>query len=190
MVGAGWFPFAEIIGSEFRALTSAAEAGFSLAEAEASLLAKFGPDRLERMFERWAANPHFGPKAPILRSAVNAYNAGDPVAVLKIVLTEIEGILAAAHRAATGKGAKLKGLLAFAVRAAEQKAGGPDTLLLPAAFARYLDAYTFANFNPSAGPGATVSRHAVGHGAAEAAAYTQTRALQALLTLDQIAFGV
>jgi len=46
------------------------------------------------------------------------------------------------------------------------------------------------NFDPTAGPGATVSRHAVGHGAAEAAAYTQTRALQALLTLDQIAFGV
>lgn len=80
--------------------------------------------------------------------------------------------------------------MAFAVRAAEQKAGGPDTLLLPAAFARYLDGYTFASFDPSAGPGATVSRHAIGHGATDAAAYTQTRALQALLTLDQIAFGV
>ncbi len=190
LVDAGWFPFAEIIGSEFKALTNAVEAGFGVTEAEASLLAKFGPDRLERMFGRWTTNSHFRPKAPILRSAVNAYNAGDPVAVLKIVLTEIEGILADAHRAATGKGAKLKGLLAFAMRAAEQKAGGPDTLLLPAAFAQYLNAYTFASFDPSTGLGTAVSRHTVGHGAAEAAAYTQTRALQALLTLDQIAFGV
>lgn len=188
LVDAGWFPFVEIIGSEFRTLAHAAEAGFDLGDAEAGILAKFDADRLERMFERWVANPHFGPKERILRSAVNAYKAGEPVAVLKIVLTEIEGILANAHRAATGKGAKLQTLLRFAVQAAERKAGAPDTLLLPAAFARYLEAYTFASFDPSTGAGLAVSRHAVGHGAAEAEAYTQTRALQALLTLDQIAF--
>lgn len=189
LVDAGWFPFVEIIGSEFRALADAAEAGFSLDDAEADLVAKFDPERLERMFERWAANPHFAPKERIFRSAVNAYKTDDPVAVLKIILTEIEGILANAHRAATGRGAKLKTLLSFTVQAAERKAGAPDTLLLPATFARYLEAYTFASFDPSIGPGASVSRHAVGHGAAEAEAYTRTRALQALLTLDQIAFS-
>jgi hypothetical protein len=32
------------------------------------------------------------------------------------------------------------------------------------------------------------SRHAVGHGAAAADSYTDARALQALLTIDQLAF--
>lgn len=190
LVEAGWFPFAEIIGSEFRALANTAEVAFGFDEAEKELLAKFDGPRLERMFDRWISNPHLKRKERILRSAVNAFTADDSVAVLKIVLTEIEGILASAHRAATGQGAKLPALLEFAVRAAEQKAGGADTLFLPAAFARYLKAHTFANFDPLTGSGSSVSRHTVGHGAAEAEAYTQTRALQALLTLDQIAFGI
>ncbi|WP_439548840.1 hypothetical protein [Falsiroseomonas sp.] len=190
LVEAGWFPFAEIVGAEFKALANAAEAAFSFDEAERELLAKFDAARLERMFDRRISNPHFKPKERILRSAVNAFKADDPIAVLKIILTEIEGILASAHRAATGRGAKLPALLEFAVQAAEQKAGGGDTLFLPAAFARYLKAHTFASFDPLTGAGSSVSRHAVGHGAAEAEAYTQTRALQALLTLDQIAFGI
>lgn len=33
-----------------------------------------------------------------------------------------------------------------------------------------------------------MSRHSVGHGAAAATAYTMERALQALLTLDQVSF--
>jgi hypothetical protein len=36
-------------------------------------------------------------------------------------------------------------------------------------------------------PTSDASRHSVGHGAANATAYTQKRALQAILTLDQIA---
>lgn len=190
LVAAGWFPFAEILGAEFKTLANAAEAPFGFDEVEGRLLASFDAARLERMFDRWISNPHFGPKERILRSAVNAFKSDDPVAGLKIVLTEIEGILANAHRAATGQSAKLPALLDFAVQAAERKMGSDDSLYLPTAFGRYLKAHTFANFDPLTGAGSSVSRHAVGHGAAEAESYTQTRALQALLTLDQIAFGI
>jgi hypothetical protein len=89
-----------------------------------------------------------------------------------------------------GTRAKLKQLLEFARASAERKSGAPDTLLFPAAFAKYLEQYTFANFDPSAGTGDAGSRHAVGHGAALAKSYTKARALQALLTLDQFAFYV
>jgi hypothetical protein len=123
-----------------------------------------------------------------LKSAIDNYRAQDPVAVLKIVLTEIEGILADAYRAATGEGAKIKTLLKFAIESAEQKAGAPDTLLLPAAFATYLARHTFADFDPAAQLGSAGSRHAVGHGAADSESYTQQKALQALLMLDQLAF--
>jgi hypothetical protein len=137
---------------------------------------------------RWIARPHLASREKLLAAAVAAFNRVDPIAVIKILLTEIEGILADAHRATHGKGAKIKALLKFAIASAEQKSGGPNTLLLPEAFARYLSAYTFANFDPRGSVGTAGSRHAVGHGAAAADSYTMTRALQALLTLDQIAF--
>lgn len=185
---AGWFPFVEVLGGDFRELISHCEAGFDLEEAETNLLAKFDAQRVETMFARWMAKPHFAGKERLLRSALNNFASGDAVAVLKIILTEIEGILSDAYRKIHGKSAKLERLLQFAVQSAEQKAGLPDTLLFPAAFAHYLKSHTFAKFDPLARSGKASSRHAVGHGQADADSYTQIRALQALLTLDQLAF--
>jgi hypothetical protein len=190
LIDAGWFPFVEIIGSEFKTLALACEAGFSLTEAEAQLMRNFDDARLDRMFERWVAKPSFKSKEPLLKAAISAYKANEPVAVLKIVLTEIEGILAEAHMAQEGTRPKLKQLLQFARASAERKSGAPDTLLFPVAFAKYLERYTYANFDPTAGTGHAGSRHAVGHGAAVAESYTKARALQALLTLDQFVFYV
>lgn len=188
LLQAGWFPFVEIIGDDFRKLALACEAGFELDDEESRLVQAFDQERLDRMFARWIARPHFKSKERILRSALNAYINQDPVAVLKIVLTEIEGLLREAHKTATGKMAPTKELLKFAVTSAEQRAGAPNTLMFPSAFAEYLEAYTFAKFDPMAQSGCAGSRHAVGHGAADAGTYTQARALQALLTLDQLAF--
>lgn len=188
LVDAGWFPFAEIIGSEFRQLADCCEAGFDLEDDEKKIVTAFDSARAEKMFARWMAKPHFAGKERLLRSALNNFIAQDSVAVLKIVLTEIEGILAEAYRRTHGKGAKIKKLLEFAVESAEQKVGQSDTLLFPAAFAHYLQSHTFADFDPAAQTGKANSRHAVGHGAADADSYTQVRALQALLTLDQLAF--
>jgi hypothetical protein len=188
LVQAGWFPFVEIIGSEFKMLLDACEADFDLTEAENAILAKFDDSRIDRILARWLTKPHFASRQLILEVAVRAFKAGEPVAVLKIILTEIEGILADAYRAASGQNAKIKALLRFAVEAAEKKAGGSDTLLFPAAFLEYLESYTYANFDPALQNGVAGSRHAVGHGAAKPQSYTQVRALQALLALDQMAF--
>lgn len=188
LVTAGWFPFVEVITSEFRKLMDYCEAGLDLVDAEIALLTKFDDDRLERMFVRWIAKPHFAAKEQIFRAAIDAYKDQKPIPVIKILLTEIEGVLMEAYRAVHGKGAKVKTLLAFAVESAEQKTGQADTLLFPAAFAKYLDCHTFANFDPVAEDGTASSRHAVGHGVAQADSYTLVRALQAILTLDQIAF--
>lgn len=188
LLAAGWFPFVEILGLEFRSLVDASEAGFDLNEQEAKVLAAFDVARVERMFTRWMARPHFAGKELVLRAAQKAFVAGDAVSVLKIALTEIEGILGDAYRKVHGQGAKLKTLLEFAVASAEAKAGRPDTLLLTGAFADYLKAQTFADFDPQTNTGHAGSRHAVGHGAAPSESYTMVRALQALLTLDQLAF--
>jgi hypothetical protein len=185
---AGWFPFAEILTSNFKELLEHCQANFPLADVEEKLLAAFNKERLENIFRRWMARPHFAAKEALLKSAIDAFSRSDAVATIKILLTEIEGVMAEAYRAVHGQSAKTKELLRFVIAAAEQRAGQPNSLMLPAAFARYLDTYTFANFDPVAQNGTAGSRHAVGHGAAAADTYTMTRALQAILTLDQIAF--
>lgn len=185
---AGWFPFVEILISDFKELLEHCRADLPLADAEEKMLAAFNEGRLANIYKRWMAKPHFAAKEALLKSAVDAYNRLDAVATIKIVLTEIEGIMGEAYRAVHGQSAKTKDLLQFVTAAAEQRAGRPDTLMFPAAFARYLTAYTFANFDPIAQTGTAGSRHAVGHGAAATDSYTMTRALQAILTLDQLAF--
>lgn len=189
LLGAGWFPFAEIITAEFKELLQHCEAGFDLAEIQAGIVAKFEDARMQHILQRWLAKPHFAAKADLLKAAIDAFIKKEPVAVIKILLTEIEGILNDAYRDANaGQGAKLKDLLAFAEASAEHKAGGSNTLMFPSAFGRYLREHTFANFDPIAQTGTAGSRHAVGHGAASQASYTMTRAVQAILTLDQLAF--
>lgn len=189
LLAAGWFPFVEIITTEFSNLLHHCEAGFDVAEIEDGVIAKFDDARMQRILDRWSAKPHFATKADLLTAAIAAFRNKEPVAVIKILLTEIEGVLNDAHRATHGgQGAKLKDLLAFVEASAEHKAGGSDTLLFPRAFGRYLREHTFANFDPIAQTGTAGSRHAVGHGAASQDSYTMSRALQAILTLDQLAF--
>ena len=189
LLSAGWFPFAEIITAEFRDLLHHCEAGFNVGEVEDKIIAKFDDARMQRILDRWIAKPHFAAKADLLNAAISSFRNKEPIAVIKILLTEIEGVLNDAHRAVHGgQGAKLKDLLAFAEASAERKAGGSNTLLFPKAFGRYLQEHTFANFDPIAETGTAGSRHAVGHGAASQDSYTMPRALQAILTLDQLAF--
>ncbi|MFZ7320463.1 hypothetical protein ACLS0R_18070 [Comamonas jiangduensis] len=189
LVGFGWFPFVEIIAGEFKELSHHTEAGFDLSDTEQKIIAKFNEGRLQHMLQRWLAKPHFAAKSELLKEAVEAFISGKPATVIKILLTEIEGILNDAYRTAHGgQGAKLKELLAFAETSAAQRAGGSNTLLFPVAFSNYLAKNTFANFDPVASTGTAASRHAVGHGAAAQDSYTMTRALQAILTLDQLAF--
>ena len=189
LLTAGWFPFVEIITAEFRELLEHCEAGFNIAEIEASILAKFDDLRMQRILERWLNKPHFAARVELLNAAIGAFQKKEPIAVIKILLTEIEGVLNDAHRAFhDGQGAKLKGLLEFAEVSAERKAGGSNSLLFPKAFGRYLREHTFASFDPISQSGTAASRHAVGHGAASQDSYTMLRALQAILTLDQLAF--
>nr|WP_218281461.1 hypothetical protein [Pseudomonas sp. RW407] len=189
LVAAGWFPFVEIISHEIKDLLQHLEAGFDVVGPEQDILNSFGEERMQGILERWAVKPHFAAKMALLKVAIDAFNRKEPITVIKVLLTEIEGVLNDAYRAANGgQGAKLKELLKFAMDSAERKVGGSDTLMFPTEFAEYLARHTFANFDPTAQTGTASSRHAVGHGAAPQESYTMIRALQVILTLDQLAF--
>jgi len=190
LVAAGWFPFLELMSGEFRTLLESHDAGFELDDPERALLEKFDEARLDRMFARWLQNSHLKARETILGSAIRAFKAKDPVSVIKNVLSEIEGIMSDAYfQEKSERTHRIDKLLAFIISFAEQKVGGEDTLFFPVAFGKYLRDYTYAGFHPG-DVGRAGSRHAVSHGAVASDQYTMTRALQAILTLDQIGFYI
>lgn len=185
----GWFPFAEIISSEFRTLLAEVGDGSRLLRTEERLLKAFDEARLDRMLDRWLNRAPLHARSALLKSGLSAFIRSDPHACIKILITEIEGVLQDAYREAhEGKTAKLKSLVKFASQLGVKRAGAPQTLLFPESFGSYLTQQTFAAFSPAEGNGSASSRHAVGHGAAQQDSYTMTRALQVILTIDQLAF--
>lgn len=190
LVQAGWFPFLELMNGEFKALVEWQKAGFGLEDAELELLAKFDDERLDRMFTRWMERPHLKDKEAILEPAIRAFKAKDPVSVIKNILSEIEGVMSEAFfQAKEERTHRIGKLLEFIISVAEQRAGGKDTLFFPVAFGQYLKDYTYVGFQPG-DAGNAGSRHAVGHGAVAGERYTMIRALQAILTMDQLAFYI
>lgn len=72
LVATGWFPFVEIITAEFKELLHHCEAGLEVAAIEETIIEKFDQKRLEHMFERWIAKPHFAAKAALLKELLCA----------------------------------------------------------------------------------------------------------------------
>ncbi len=190
IVVSGWFPFVELSVSEIQGIADFLAAKFDLSDIESSILSSFDDERVEKMFSRWMTRSHLCGREAILRSAVNNFKAGDSVAVLKIVLTEIEGILRDAYIRENEKSAKIDTLLEFAKNSAMKLSGQKSTLFFPEQFQHYLAKYVYANFDPVAQTENNASRHSVGHGASAPTSYTRVRALQALLTIDQLAFYI
>jgi len=190
LVAAGWFPFIEIIGGEFEELLKAYGDDVNVEAETAKLLRRFDAPRIDGLAMRWWKGSLLSRRRDILEPALEAFTHRDPVSCLKIILTEIEGILQDLHIGEQGSGMSTKELLAFAANRGVQKASDPNSLLFPQQFLRYMRAYTYARFDPRKAEASVMSRHTVAHGRAMAKAYTMERALQSILTLDQINFYV
>lgn len=187
LISAGWFPFLEMPSDEFASIYGSLKSGNDIEVCGKAILGNFKSERVHGIAERWKSNPHFAKREIILRSGIEAFLRDDPVAAIKTLLSEIEGILQDAHIAAHSTNAKTGGLIQFAVDAGTKKVDDDESLFFPKEFQRYLAENTYGSFDPVAG-GVKASRHGVGHGAAAAETYTQVRALQVILTLDQIFF--
>lgn len=185
---AGWFPFVELLGSDFDRVLKAYQNDFNIKAQQSALVEKFDHARIECVAERWWKNSIVGKHKIVLEAGLRAFERGDYVSCIKNIMTEIEGVLADLHLAETGATAKTKALLEHAVEKGVEKAGGEASLLFPSEFLRYLSDVAYANFDPNDPSKAGASRHTVGHGVADGNTYTPARALQVILTLDQIVF--
>lgn len=192
MIKDGWFPFIEILGSEYENLAAVyGNEKFAYDGSVRRILNSFNESRVAEITEKWWQNLIFQEKQSILQAGIAAFlqgNEGGYINCSKTLYTEIEGILRVLYFRDTGKGKriKLRELLRHLTDVGKQSVG-EDSLLLPQHFLDYLTGCTFKHFDLETGT-VDLSRNSVAHGAAKGEAYTQERALQALLTLDQIYF--
>jgi hypothetical protein len=194
MLNDGWFPFVEIIGREYREIARAYADRFNFDGRIAGACGAFTHDRLAVVTARWWSSPHFAAKRRILEAGIEAYLANTPsgdVQCVKTMVTEIEGLLRFAYAADTGKTEHVKTPeLTQHVRDRElRRSGDGMSLLLPDPFHRYLTEVVFSNFSVGKGDLA-MSRNTAGHGVARPDDYTHARALQAILTIDQLWFSI
>ena len=192
MIKDGWFPFIEILGSEYENLAAVYEnEKFAYDDSVRRILNSFNESRVAEITEKWWQNRIFQEKQSILQAGIAAFlqgNEGGYINCSKTLYTEIEGILRVLYFRDTRKGKriKLRELLRHLTDVGKQSVG-KDSLLLPQHFLDYLTGCTFKHFDLETGA-VDLSRNSVAHGAAKGKAYTPARALQALLTLDQIYF--
>src|SRR5258708_34487746 len=131
LLDSGWFPFNEIAHTEFKKLAERASAGFDLAETENSVIEAFGSDRVDRMLKRWESKPAIQSRMALMKAATSAFLQKEPIAAIKITLTEIEGIMRDALRGRAGMSPRAKTLLAQIKEDGTNRFGGADTISLP-----------------------------------------------------------
>lgn len=190
MTEAGWFPFIEIIGGDVDPLLKAYQSEFDIEDKEKQLVEKFTSDRIEKIAERWWKNKIILKHEIVLCAGLKAFKRQDYVSCIKNIITEIEGILSDLHFAEKGSHTKYEKSVPFAVDKGVRKSGGVGSLFFPKDFQEYLLKQIYANFDPGTSDSAGASRHTVGHGYADGKSYTRTRALQVILTFDQIVFYI
>lgn len=187
----GWFPFIELVGSEFITLARIYENEFDVEKRVNSLLDRFDSARIAKITDKWWSNPTFEQKRPFLQAAIGAYLQGDApgyILCLKTLLTEIEGLLRLLFLAEEGRpNTTIPEMLDFLTKKAKIHAGESGSLFLPEEFIQYLRDVLFRSFNLATGD-VVLSRHSTGHGVAAPDQYTRARAFQAILALDQIFF--
>lgn len=185
---AGWFPFLGVIGEKFDSLLAAYRDEFCIEEKENDLIDSFNGGKIDETAERWWRKNTIEKHRVVLEAGLEAYKRGDYVSCIKNIMTEIEGVLADLHLAEKGSLPKTQELLNHAIDKGVKKSPSEESLFFPDGFLKYLSEVTYADFDPLNPASIGVSRHTVGHGRAHGDVYTQKQALQAILTMDQIAF--
>ena len=183
MIKDGWFPFIEIIGGEYKALSEAYQDKFDFENRIEKLVDSFNKARIEKITNKWWKNQVFIDKKNILQAGINAFLRGDNdgyINCINTLLPQVEGIIRLQYFADTGKGrVKGKKLLSYLIEKGKEKSGSSESLFLPLHFFKYLNEVVFSDFDLETGK-VDLSRHSLSHGVAQAEAYTKTRALQAI----------
>ena len=192
MVPDGWFPFVEILGKVYEELSTAYQHGNPVSENSVKeLVGKFDKSRIETMTNKWWEHPLFKGKQELLQAGIDAFLGGTKsgyINCIKTLYSEIDGIMRSLYFEDSGERTRnMQKLINRLIEVGERGVEDNQSLLLPQYFSSYLVENIFKEFDPETGE-VDLSRHTALHGVALGEDYKPERALQALLTLDQIYF--
>lgn len=175
----GWYPFAGLTEGELRYLVTRGGQPTKL------WLKKLLPQaRLDNMLDMWLQKETFKQKEPILRSAINNFLKGDHIASIKILVTEIEGLISVAYSLEKNK--KLTYKDKEVCKYLAEKAGRlPRNRLNHIGFIEYLSKSIYRHGMTEQNRN-QLTRHSTTHGRADNAAYDLERNIQIILTINQL----
>lgn len=192
MLKDGWFPFVQLLGWHYKALSEAYKDKFDFDNRIEKVVGSFDREAIEKITANWWKKQIFQDKKELIQAGINAFlsfdNAGY-INCIKTLLTEAEGIIRLQHFEDTGKdkNVRVTELLDYLIERRKTKSGSEHSLLLPLPFLEYLKNVVFSRFDLASGQ-VDLSRNSSSHGVAPYTAYTRTRALQGIFILDQIYF--
>ena len=191
MINDGWFPFIELLANGYKELVEAYKGKKLLQNKITEICRRFDNAYLESLTKRWFSKNVFKSKGTLINASIRAFLQRDEsgyINCFKTLHSELEGILRLQYSSDTGSSdVKLKDLLDHVNTKGKSKTNSDYSLLLPSAFLEYLKNYIFKDFDVKTG-NVSMSRHSSLHGVADANKYTEARALQVILTLDQLYF--
>lgn len=186
----GWFPFIEILGSEFKEIRDAYRNEPDTYSIMERVISKFDRERVNRISEKWWNKEAFSDKSELIKAGINSYLKDDKegfINCIKNLLTEIDGIIRIHYFKETGKGdwVSFAELIEHVGNRGIIVSGSDLSLFLPSKFVSYLKDCIFQKFDLGAGE-VNLSRNTSCHGVAKAEDYSKSRALQTILILDQL----
>jgi hypothetical protein len=190
----GWFPFVELFGGDFEALARVYATKRGAAKRLAVWMSRFPADRIQKIVSRWWGTPEMVAKRAVLNAGVDAYLSGTAdrpsvyINCIKNLSSEIEGLLRVKYHGGRRR-PKYSDLLAAFENDLKSRAGLVASLFFPEQLIGYLKSSFLSDFDVAAGV-IPFSRHSVLHGVVDRSEYTQERALQLILLLDHIRFGL
>lgn len=189
----GWFPFVEII-NQYKIIIEAYKDRFDFNNKINSVIEIFNQEKITEVTDKWWTNSFFNEKKLLINAGIDAFLQNNHAGFInceKTLSSELEGILRKVFYDNTLKGnrVKINELLEHIKSMGVLKFGSEYSLLLPTPFFNYLNEIIFKNFDLEAGS-LDLSRHTAAHGLADSDSYTKARALQLILTLDQLYYFI
>jgi len=185
----GWFPFAGLIRFDSMKFLVSYYQGNQANPADLEVLrTSFNADLIKKCTDTWWSSQVFSEKRELLQVGVDSYLKGDNagyISCIKVLVSEIEGILRFAYPQT--KGRKIQPFLKELGAQGVSKYDSIRTLMFPSDFVSYIERSIFEDFDPDSSS-APASRHPITHGVTEVSKYTWQRALQMILTIDQLRF--
>jgi hypothetical protein len=191
LISDGWFPFIRLMGNLFDNLMLYYSEGKKFDFHEQNIIEHFTNERINEFVEGWWENSIFLPKKEIIFSGIEAYLSNTKagyINCIKNLITELEGIIRILFYEDKKKtNPTTNEIKEYIVECGRNHFNTLSSLGFTDEFLVYLNRFVFQSFDITA-PSILANRHSVAHGIADQENYSQKRALQLILTLDQVWF--